>query len=173
MSEHGVLQGENFPHKVSAQHNTKLAADQAVQSLVDNAHLPRNPILIVQPHAPNMARKIEPETKGTARILAKSHSVLGPGGLLFGLLLAALLATMGPLMTRSSPMFTFIALGLLFCLLGLILTGAISLRPGHDRLIGKTRAATQTGHWTVIAHCANLKKQTRVKRAIDYSAQTL
>ncbi len=173
MSEHDVLQGENFPHKVSAEYNSKQAAEEAVQSLVDNAQLPRNQILVVQPHDPNMARKIEPEVKGIARTLAKSHTVLGIGGLLFGLLLAAVLVTIGPVMTRSSPMFTFIALGFLFCFLGLILAGAISLRPDHDLLIGKTRAATESGHWTVIAHCADLEEQTRVKRAIDYSAQTL
>lgn len=173
MSEHDVLQGENFPHKVSAQYNSQESADRAVQLLVDNDVLPRNQIRVVQPHDPNIASKIEPEDKGIARTLTKSHIVLGGGGLVFGLLVAAILVTIGPALTRSSPMFTFIALGFLFCFLGLILAGVISLRPDHDLLIEKTRTATDTGHWTVIAHCASLEEQTRVKDTIDYSAQTL
>lgn len=173
MSQHNVILGEDFPHKVSAEYDSKQAADQAVQLLVDNAKLPRNQIFIVQPHDPNMALKLEPEIKGIARTLAKSHIVLGVGGLLFGLLLAALLVAFGPALTSSSPMFTFIALGFLFCFLGLLLAGVISLRPDHNPLIEKTRTATDTGHWTVIVHCASTEEQSRVKETIDYSAQTL
>jgi len=173
MSEHSVLLGENFPHKVSAEYNSKQAADRAVQLLVDKTILPRNQILIVQPHDPNMALKTEPEVKGIARTFAKSHVVLGIGGLVFGLLLAAVLVAIGPDLTSSSPMFTFIALGFLFTFLGLLLAGFISMRPDHDFLIGKTRAAANAGQWTVIAHCADYEQQSQVKDTLDYSAQTL
>lgn len=173
MSEHDVLLGEDFPHKVSAEYNSQQAAEQAVQLLVKNAELSRNQIRIVQPYDLDMARKLEPEVRGIARTFAKSHAVLGLGGLIFGLVLAAVLVTIGPTLTSSSPMFTFIALGFLFTFLGLLLAGAISLRPDHDYLIGKTRTATETGHWTVIAHCTDYEQQTRVKETLDYSAQTL
>ncbi|HKM36209.1 MAG TPA: hypothetical protein VJY83_01050 [Thiopseudomonas sp.] len=173
MSEHNVLMGEDFPHKVSMQYNSQESAEQAVQRLVDNAGLPRHQLRIVHPHDPDMARKIQPETKGIEKTLAKSHTVLGIGGLVLGLVVAAILVAMGPEMTRASPMFTFIALGFLFTFLGLILAGAISLRPDHDPLIEKTRTATDTGHWTVIAHCTDPEQQTRVTDSIDHSAQTL
>ena len=93
--------------------------------------------------------------------------------LVLGLVVAALLATSGPAITRSSPVMTFIALGFLFPVLGLLLAGAVSLRPDHDPMIEQTRAATQTGHWTVIAHCASHDEQARAKDAIGHSAQTL
>lgn len=173
MTEHNILQGEDFPHKVSAEYDTQQAAERAVQLLVDNAGLPRHQIRIVNPCDPDMARKIQPEVKGIARTLAKSHIVLGIGGLVFGLVLAAILAAIGPEMTRASPMMTFIASGFLFTFLGLILAGAISLRPDQDPLMEKTRTATETGQWTVIAHCTDLEQQTRVKDTIDHSAQTL
>lgn len=173
MTDHDVLLGEDFPHKVSAQYNSQEAADQAVQILVNKAYIPRFQIRVVQPYDPNMARKIEPESKGIARTLAKSHTVLGSAGLIFGLLLAAVLVMLGPEMTRASPMFTFIALGFLFTFLGLLLAGAVSLRPDHDPMLEKTRTATDSGHWTVIAHCTDLDQQTRVKDNIDYLSQTL
>ncbi len=173
MSEDNVLLGEDFPHKVSAQYNSEQSANQAVQLLVDKAQLPRYQIRVVQPHDPNMGRKTEPENKGIARTIVKSHTVLGLGGLVFGLLLAAILIIMGPAMTRESPMFTFIALGFLFTFLGLILAGVISLRPDHDAMIATTRTASEAGQWTVIAHCTTLEQQAQVKDTIDYSAQTL
>lgn len=173
MFEHNVLLGEKFPHKVSAEYNDQLSADLAVQSLVDNTELPRKQIYVVQPHDPNMSRKIEPEVKGIARTLLKSHIVLGVGGFLLGLLVAALLVTLGPAMTRSSPLLTFIALGFLFPSVGLILAGLVSLRPDHDHLITKTRIATDASRWTVIAHCDSYEQLTRVKGCIDSSAQTL
>ncbi len=173
MSEQGLLLGENFPHKVSAEYHSQLAAEHAVQRLVDKTILPRNQILIVQPHDPNMALKMEPEVRGIARTFAKSHVVLGIGGLVFGLLLAAVLVAVGPTLTRSSPMFTFIALGFLFTFLGLLLAGFIALRPDHDFLIGKARTASDAGQWTVIAHCADYEQQSQVKETLDDVAQTL
>lgn len=173
MSEHDVLLGEDFPHKVSAEYDSQQSADQAVQLLVNHAELPRKQIRVIRPHDPNMARKIEPGVKGIARTLMKSHIVLGLGGLVLGLLAATLLTTIGPALTRSSPLFTFIALGFLFPVVGLMLAGLISLRPDQDFLIEKTRTATDTGHWTVIAHCSSPEQQTRVKDTIDHSAQTL
>lgn len=173
MTNQDVLLGEDFPHKVSAQYNSQESADRAVEILVNKAHIPRFQIRVVQPYDTNMARKIEPESKGVARTLAKSHTVLGIGGLVLGLVLAAVLVMIGPEMTRASPMFTFIALGFLFTFLGLLLAGAVSLRPDNDPMLEKTRTATDTGHWTVVAHCTDLNQQTRVKDNIDYSSQTL
>jgi len=173
MNNHDVLFGEDYSHKVSAQYNSQEAADQAVEILVNKAQIPRFQIRVVKPYDPNMASKIEPESKGIARTLAKSHKVLGIGGLVFGLVLAAVLVMVGPEMTRASPMFTFIALGFLFTFLGLLLAGVISLRPDNDPMLEQTRTATDTGHWTVIAHCTDLDQQTRAKDNIDYSSQTL
>ncbi|MCB1679366.1 MAG: hypothetical protein KDI16_11855 [Halioglobus sp.] len=173
MYEHSVLLGEAFPHKVSAIYDSKQSADQAVRSMVHSADIPLEQIRVVQPGDPDMARKLEPETTGIAWTLAKSHVVFGLGGLVLGLLVAAVLATSGPAITRSSPVMTFIALGFLFPVLGLLLAGAVALRPDHDPMIEQTRAATQTGHWTVIAHCASHDEQARAKNSLGHSAQTL
>ena len=125
MYEHSVLLGEAFPHKVSAIYDSKQSADQAVRSMVHSADIPLEQIRVVQPGDPDMARKLEPETTGIAWTLAKSHVVFGLGGLVLGLLVAAVLATSGPAITRSSPVMTFIALGFLFPVLDLLLAGAM------------------------------------------------
>lgn len=43
----------------------------------------------------------------------------------------------GPPVTRSSPLMTFIALGFICPIFGLIIAGAVSLRPDHDLLLEK------------------------------------
>lgn len=168
-----VLQGENFSHTVSAQYDSQSSADQAVQRLIHKAQLAPHQIVVVQPHDPHMGHKVEPDDKGIARTLVKSHAVLGLGGLVLGLVLAAVLVLFGPPVTRSSPLMTFIALGFICPIFGLIIAGAVSLRPDHDLLLEKTRTATDEGRWTVIAHCTDTEQQTRVKETIDHSAQTL
>ena len=96
-----VLQGEDFSHTVSAQYNSQASADQAVQRLIQSAQLAPHQIKVVQPHDPHMGRKVEPDDKGIARTLVKSHTVLGLGGLVLGLLLATVLVLFGPPVTRS------------------------------------------------------------------------
>tara|TARA_R110002073_G_scaffold293110_1_gene458620 strand:- start:146 stop:508 length:363 start_codon:yes stop_codon:yes gene_type:complete len=120
-----------------------------------------------------MGGKIEPETTGIARTLVQSHILLGVGGLVLGLLVAALLVTAGPVVTRSSPVMTFIALGFLFPVLGLLLAGLISLRPDHSAIIERARTATAMAHWTVIAHCATSGEMASAKSAIGYTNATL
>ena len=173
MFEQGVLLGEDFPHKVSAGFDNHSAAEEAAWSLVHKAGLPPSQIRVVRPDDTHMETKVEPETRGVARTLLKTHIVLGLGALVVGLVTAAVLVTVGPVLTRSSPVMTFIALGFLFPALGLMLAGAISLRPDHDPLIEKTRSASETGRWTVIAHCADNDEKSLAKATMDYSAQTL
>tara|TARA_A100000171_G_scaffold41931_1_gene42994 strand:+ start:2860 stop:3381 length:522 start_codon:yes stop_codon:yes gene_type:complete len=172
MNDQNVLQGEKYPHKIGAEFDSQQGADAAVRTLMNRLGLPQEQIRIVQPDDANMSRKIEPEVKGIASTLARSHIALGLGGLILGLVVAALLTSIGPAITRSSPLMTFIALGFLFPVLGLLLAGALSLRPDHDRLVNKTRIATASGRWTVIVHCASQEEQGRVKETIDCSVQT-
>ena len=172
MSEDKILLGENFSHKVSAEFNSQRSADETVQSLVARAELPAAQISVIQPSDPYIANKIEPETKGIALTFVKTHFVFGLTGFLLGLLAAALLATYGPALTQSSPLMTFIALGFLFPVLGLMLAGLLSLRPDHDSLVEKARPAADNGRWTVVVHCTSYEQQERVKDTVAHAAQT-
>src|SRR5690554_7165730 len=97
-----ALSGEHYSHKVTAEFDSQVAADNAVQALIDKAGLPSSQITVIQPHDPDMARKVEPEAKEIGRTLAKAQVNLGLAGLVFGLVLAAVLVAVGPMATRSS-----------------------------------------------------------------------
>mgnify|MGYP003634900911 FL=1 len=105
--------------------------------------------------------------------MVKAHVRFGLIGLVVGLAVAGLLVTVGPALTRSSPLMTFIAFGFFFPVLALLCAGAVSLRPDHDLVIEKARMAKDEGRWTVVAHCDSLEQQTLAKTAMDNSIQTL
>jgi hypothetical protein len=66
-----------------------------------------------------------------------------------------------------------VALGIIFPFLGLLLAGAISLRPDHDLVVAKARKAAGEGRWTVVVHCTDNDEKDRAKRTMEHSAQTL
>lgn len=173
MSDQNAVSGEQYPHKITAEYASQSEADSAARSLVADAGLSSAQVRVVCPHDADMERKVEPESSGLAKTMAKSHLTLGFTGLIIGLVLAGILVVFGPVATQSSPVLTFVALGFLGAVLALLLAGAVSLRPDHDRVIQKTRSATQAGKWTVIVHCADADQQDQVKNTIDHSAQTL
>lgn len=174
MANQDAVLGEEYPHKITAEYDSQSDADRAVKALADQAGVPPAQVRIVQPHgSADMARKVEPESRGIRQSLVKSHVGLGTAGLILGVALAGVLVVFGPTATQSSPLMTFIALGFLCTVLALLLAGAISMRPDHDRMLHKTRAATEAGQWTVVVHCADAEQRDRVKDTIGHSTQTL
>lgn len=157
---------EKKPGKVGAVFESEAAAKNAVKSLVSEGAINLQNIELVEPRDGSFEHKVEPEDKGIARTLLKSHLVLGAVGLLAGLLASTLLVTVGPQLTRANPAFTFIPLTLICVFLGLLLAGLVSLRPDHDRLINKSRNAAKSGRWSVVVHTANTEEKQRAKNVM-------
>ncbi len=164
---------EKKPGKVGGVFESEAAAKNAVKSLVSEGAINLQNIELVEPKDRSdhpLGHKIEPEDRGTARALAKSHLVLGVVGLLAGLLLSTVLVTVGPQLTRSNPLFTFIPLTLICVFLGLLLAGLISLRPDHDHLINKSRKMVKSGRWSVVVHTTNTEEKQRAKNVMKKKA---
>ncbi|MFO7550431.1 MAG: hypothetical protein R6W80_03425 [Haliea sp.] len=166
-------QGEQYSHKVSAEFATRESADDMVAQLAADSGLRQSRVELVVPGDQHLGSKVEPESRGIARTALKSHFVLGLAFLALGLATAWLLVTFGPPLTRSSPVMVFIVLGFFPTLFGLMLAGAITLRPDHDPLIASTRKAAQAGRWTVVVHCADEEQQQRARELLDVRSQTL
>lgn len=172
MTALGVLD-ERYPCKVTAEFGSRESAEAVVAQLAEEPGLQQSRVELVVPGDQRLGSKLEPEDRGIARTALKSHIVLGLAFLALGLAIAWLLVTFGPPLTRSSPLLVFIASGGLLTMVGLMLAGAITLRPDHDPLIAATRKAAQSGRWTVIVHCVDEAEKQRVKDLVDYRAQTL
>ena len=90
--------------------------------------------------------------------------------MIVGIVIATFLVSSGPEMTQSSPMFTylvFIFFGLVF---GMMLAGAISIRPDHDPLITKTVEASHEQNWTVVVQTDEHDEIDLIKKLLEDSA---
>lgn len=164
---------EAYPTKVSAEFANDTLADRTVKELVDEAGFKRKQVTVIEPNDRDPEHKLEPETRAIGAGLGTAYLGGTVAGLLIGLAAAWLLVTMGPPITQSSPLLTYLALVLICPMLGFFLGSVISLRPDHDRLISKARTAADSKHWTVVVHCADAAQKDRAKRVMDYTAQTL
>lgn len=163
------IQDEKHTGRVAAVYTSEGAANAAKQKLIDNGISPAI-INIIKPDDKNISKKIEPESHGIAKTIVKSHGWLGLIGMIVGILIATILVASGPEMTQSSPMFTyfvFIFFGLVF---GMMLAGAISIRPDHDPLITKTIETSQEHRWTVMVQTDDQDDIDLVKQLLDDSA---
>ena len=157
---------EKKPGKVGGVFESEAAAKNAVKSLVSEGAINLQNIDLVEPRDRSLENKVEPEDKGIALTLTRSHLILGAAGLLAGLLVSTLLVTEGPQTARANPVFAFIPLTLLGVFLGLLLAALISLRPNHNRLINRSRKAEKAGRWSVVVHTANTEEKQRAKNVM-------
>lgn len=167
------LVDERYPSKVSAEFTTRALAEKTATALVEKAGFNNEQVCVITPGDPYLESKVEPEDRGIARTLIRSHLVLGTAFLVVGLVIAWLLVTFGPPITRSNPVMVFIPFALLLPMIGLMIAGAISLRPDHELVVHQARTASSEGHYTVIVHCASTDEQQRAKELMRNSVQTL
>lgn len=168
-----VVTREQYPSKVSAEFANETLAKQAVETLTQEKGFKLQQVALIEPDDSQLSRKLEPETRAIGSGVATAHLGWTIGGLLIGLAVAWLLVNMGPQFTRSSPVMTYLALAVISPMLGFFAGSVISFRPDHDRLVRKASAAAGSGHWTVVAHCADSAEKDRAKQAMDHTAQTL
>ena len=152
---------ESKPSKLAAVFDDEQKALEAKQTLVNDGHFKQQDIEMIQPKDNHTSEKIEPESKAIARFITRSHFIFGGIGLLVGLAIASALVASGPMMTQSSPLYTYIALAIVGTFVGMLLAGLVSLRPDHDPLINDTVSAKRHNLWTLIVQTdgrKNLKK---------------
>lgn len=159
--------GEKYLTKVAAVFGDGDQARAAADRVARDAHIASDQIRVLSPDDPAMSRKLEPETRGIARTLARSHITLGIAGLLVGLGAALLLIALDIILFAWNPLYTVIAFGFFGAIAGLLLGGLVSLRPDHDRLIAWVRASAREGQWFVVVHARDHDEERRAKEALQ------
>lgn len=167
------IQNEQHTGRVAAIYTNEVSANAARQTLINEGNISPAVISIVKPHDSNLSKKIEPESQSIAKTIVKSHGWLGLIGAIAGLLLATILSISGPEMTRSSPLFTYLVFIFFGAVFGMMLAGAISIRPDHDPLITKTIEASQENDWTVVVQTDDRAEIDLVKTLLKDSAVSM
>lgn len=161
---------ESKPSKLAAVFDNEQKAVEAKQKLVNVGHFNQQDIEVIQPKDKNTSKKIEPEPKAIARFITRSHLILGGVGLLVGLAIASALVASGPMMTQSSPLYTYIALAVVGTFVGLLFAGLLSLRPDHDPLINETVSAKRHNLWTLIVQTDGRKNLKKAHQLMNQTA---
>ena len=164
---------EGHPGKIAGVYTQEAGAKHAINLLQNAGGFSADEVTLVAPNDVNFGEKIEPDNKGIARTLLGSHIILGACGLVFGLIIAGILSLYGPALTTSSPVMVFIALPTLGAFIGLLVAGAVSLRPDHDPLINQTRDATNHHKWTVVVQIKDDAQIQQAKKLLQASATTV
>ncbi|AFJ03744.1 hypothetical protein Q7C_2623 [Methylophaga frappieri] len=164
---------EAHPGKIAAVFNNETDARAAEKALLQSGFFSQDVINIIQPNDANLSHKIEPDSPGIAGTILKSHGVLGVVGLLAGLILASILITAGPTFTESNPGATYFALGFVGLMIGMMIAGAISLRPDHDPLITETVEASADNKWTIVVQAENRDGVNQAKQILSSRAVSI
>jgi hypothetical protein len=128
------------------------AAEKARDQVKDVAGLEDRQVQVVGPRDPQWSRKLEPEGVGIARTAIRAHLTCALAGLSLALVAWSLMYLADVVVIASTPLPSLIALALFGTMLGLMLGGALTMRPDHELMIDKVRQATRTGRWALVVH---------------------
>jgi hypothetical protein len=162
-----TLFGERSLSKVSAVFADAEQARRAADELVNGLGLSQAQVEVVKPHDPRISHKLEPESRGIAVTLVRTHAVLGAAGAGLGLILAAVLVLSGNAAAASSPFYTLLVFVFFGGIFGMLLGGLIALRPDHDPMIARVERAARKGRWSVVVHARDHDEEHRAKEALD------
>lgn len=154
------------PHKIAAIFDDADRAEQAENTLIDSAHFNRSDVQLIKPGDPSVKDKLEPETSAIGKTLINTHLIFGGMGLLLGFVLASIVSTIGPTFAQSSPVLTYLALGMIGSFFGLFVAGAVTLRPDHDPLINETVEATRNNQWALVVQARDRGDQKRARQLL-------
>lgn len=125
--------------------------DDRASALAAASTLPDEEVAVIAPGDPQVARKLEPDQRGIWWTMIRSHLILGTGGLLLGLAAAWVLTTTWAA-AASSPGFTALFAAVMGAFMGMMIAGALTLRPDHGLVIRHVRTALRRGRWAVVVH---------------------
>ncbi len=147
-----ALFGEKATTKLAGFFDTQEGLERVSSELRRLSGLQNTQLWVVHPHDSDFERKLEPETQGVARTAVRAHLVLGAVGMVAGVVLFAVLYSMGVPAVRASPFYSAGAIIVFVAVAGLLLGGLVTARPDHQIVIRAVDEATKAGRWSLVMH---------------------
>lgn len=159
---------ERFPHKVSAVFQNARHARDAANALAAKAGFSSEQIDLVDPHDPQLARKVEKESGAIFSTILRSHVVLAVVGAVAGLILAGVLVGAGLDWATTSPGWVYGVFAVVGGAIGMLGAGLISIRPDHEPVITETEDASEHGEWTVVVHARDEGEKHHANELLEH-----
>lgn len=162
-----ALTGEQSDHKIAGISTDPAAADSVVGTLREKLTSSDAVVELLAPGEEGIDQALEPESRGIWKTLIRSHLWLAGVGAVIGLLVFVLMLQLDVRFVVDNAT----AAGLLlvaFCTVGgLMLGGALTLRPDHTPFLVAARAALRKGQTVVVVHAESLEQLQQAQEILD------
>lgn len=155
MKHRMALTGEASDHKVAGFVADEAAAHELAAAVRAGAGLKESQVRVLSPGDHRIGRTLEPESRGIVHTMIRAHIWLGLAGAVVGLLAFGIMFALGVQFIVLSPWWSALLLIGFGTIGGLMLGGAVSLRPDHSPYIAASREALQQGKYVVVVHATS------------------
>lgn len=161
------LTGEQVSHKLAAAFDTETEARAAGRIVCERTSLTDDQVSVVGPRDPHQGSELEPEDQGIWRTLVRSHVGFGAGGAVVGFIAFLILSAVGIGFIAQNTLVAGSVLAAFGLMLGLLLAGAVTLRPDHTPYLIKTQSALRSGKYVLAVHASSVQQLQEAKSLLD------
>lgn len=170
MKHHMALTGEKSDHKVIGLVADEAAAHKLAAAVRAGTGLKESQVRVLSPGDDRIGRSLEPENRGIVHTMIRAHLWLGLAGAVVGALAFGIMIALGVEFIALSPWWSALLLIGFGTIGGLMLGGAVSLRPDHSPYIAASREALQEGRHVVVVHATSADELERAEAILKSNA---
>jgi hypothetical protein len=160
---------EHSLSKVAAVFPHAAAAEIAAREVKGLANMQERQVQVIEPFDHEWGRKVEPEGVGIWRTAIRAHVTCGLLGMAAGLAMFAAFYLFGTQAVVASPGLSLMAMVLFMTMFGLMVGGALTVRPDHDSVVSTVRQAVADGLWSVVVHPISRNQLMAAKQSLAMS----
>jgi hypothetical protein len=169
--KHGMaLTGEASDHKVAGVISDEATAHELADAVRAGVGLTEAQVRVVGPEDKQIGRALEPESRGIVHTMIRAHLWLGLAGAVIGALAFGIMFSLGVGFIVLNPWRSVLLLIGFGTIGGLLLGGAVSLRPDHSPYIAASREALRQGRYVVVVHATSTDELERAEAILKANA---
>lgn len=149
------LTGEISDHKVAGLIDDEAGAHETAAAVRAETGLNEAHVRVLSPGDDSIGRSLEPESRGIMHTIIRTHLWLGLAGAVVGILAFGIMIALDVKFIVLSPWWSAFLLTGFGAVGGLMLGGAVSLRPDHSPYISASREALKQGKHVVVVHATS------------------
>ncbi|PXX90370.1 hypothetical protein DIT71_12835 [Marinobacter vulgaris] len=167
MNSSANLTGEKEDHKVAAVFDTEPDARGTAKAICEETSLTDEQVTVLSPNDRHQGKELEPEDQGIWRTLVRSHIGLGIAGAVAGFVLFLILSALGVGFIAQNTVVAASVMTVIAAAIGMLVAGAVTLRPDHTPYLMKAQAALSEGKYVLAVHASSLEQLQEAKSLLD------
>ncbi len=170
MKDRMAMTGEASNHKVAGLVDSEVVAQEVAADVRAGTGLNEAHVRVLNPGDDGVGRALEPESRGIMHTLIRTHLWFASAGAVVGILAFGIMMAIGVPFIVLSPWWSASLLIGFGAVAGLMLGGAVSLRPDHTPYISASRDALREGKQVVAVHATSTEELKQAEAILKSSA---